>query len=78
MGPVKLNVERGSKRACQGQAEPVRGRAGFQCALESPGPKNSFGWAHVNKITYAPVFYTALCVKCLMRASPLRGVGPGP
>ncbi len=27
---------------------------------------------------YAPVFYTAPCVKCLMRASALRGVGPGP
>jgi hypothetical protein len=26
---------------------------------------------------YAPVFYTAPCVKCLMRASALRGVGPG-
>jgi hypothetical protein len=27
---------------------------------------------------YSPVIYTAPCVKCLMRASPLRGVGPGP
>jgi hypothetical protein len=54
------------------------GRAGSQWALESPGPKNLFGWAYVNKITYAPVFYTAPCVKCLMRASALRVVGPGP
>jgi hypothetical protein len=61
-----------------GQAGLGPGRAGSQWALESPGPKNSFGWAHVNKITYAPVFYTAPCVKCLMRASPLLGVGPGP
>jgi hypothetical protein len=37
-----------------GRAGP--GQAGSQWALESPGPKNLFGWAHVNKITYAPVF----------------------
>ena len=59
-----------------GRAGPGPGRAGSQWALESPGPKNSFGWAHVNKITYARVFYTAPCVKCLMRASALLGVGP--
>jgi hypothetical protein len=61
-----------------GPTSPGPGRAGSQWALEAPGPKNLLGWAHVNKITYAPVFYTAPCVKCLMRASPLRGVGPGP
>jgi hypothetical protein len=59
-----------------GRAGPGLGRAGSQWALESPGPKNSFGWAHVNKTTYSPVFYTAPCVKCLMRASALPGPTP--
>jgi hypothetical protein len=61
-----------------GPTGPGPGRAGFQWALESPGPKNLFGWAHVNKITYARVFYTTPSVKCLMWASALLGVGPGP
>ncbi len=46
----------------------------FLHALAPPPPS----WALVHKTTYAPMFYTALCIMCLMCAYPLLGqVGGG-